>query len=177
MVTHSPILHGGSVKRATVKELHSLIKYGTIHVPSPLRLLRLCNGKRCESWHTKTVKHANQGLGTFLCNACLTKGPESLAVRIPPSLATTRTHNQRVSFDFDVTNKNIHSCILYSLRPSSVTKLSNEHIHIDIKMNVQARTRLSFLPRTRQKVASRGEQSTSALMGYFAKIRESRNWR
>jgi hypothetical protein len=26
-------------------------------------------------------------------------------------------------------------------------------------MDVQARTRLSFLPRTRQKVASRGEQS------------------
>jgi hypothetical protein len=40
-------------------------------------------------------------------------------------------------------------------------KLSNEHIHINIKMNVQARTRLSFLPRTRQKVASRGKQSTS----------------
>jgi hypothetical protein len=31
-------------------------------------------------------------------------------------------------------------------------------------MNVQACTRLSFLPCTRQKVASRGEQSTSPLM-------------
>jgi hypothetical protein len=75
-----------------------------------------------------------------------------------------RTHNQRVSFDFDFTNKNIHSWILYTLRPSSVTKLSDEHIHINIKMNVQARTRLSFLPRTWQNVASRGEQSTSPLM-------------
>lgn len=77
---------------------------------------------------------------------------------------SARTHNQRVSFDFDVTNKNTHSCILYTLRPSSVTKLSNEHIHINIKMNVQACTRLSFLLRTRQKVASRGEQSTPPLM-------------
>jgi hypothetical protein len=66
----------------------------------------------------------------------------------------SRTHNHRVSFDFDVTNKNSHSCILYTLRPSSVTKLSNEHTHIDIKMNVQARTCLSFLPCTWQKVAS-----------------------
>jgi hypothetical protein len=104
MVTHSAMMHGGST-RATVKELHSLIKYGTIHVPSPLRLLRLCNGKRCESWNTKTVKHAVQGLGTFLCNACLTKGPESLAVRIPPSLATNMTSCQHIVNDERLTGR------------------------------------------------------------------------
>lgn len=82
MVTRSAVMYGGS-PRATVKELYSLIKDGTIHLPSPLRLLRLCNGRRCESCNIKKVKHANQGLGTFLCNPCLTKGPESFAVRIP----------------------------------------------------------------------------------------------
>jgi hypothetical protein len=49
-----------------------------------------------------------------------------------------RTHNHQVSFNFDITNNNIHSFILYTLRPSSVMTLSNEHIQINIKMNVQA---------------------------------------
>ena len=75
-----------------------------------------------------------------------------------------RVYNIQLWIFLFVTSKSKETLWLCVLGPASVMKLSNEHIHIDIKMNVQARTRLSFLPRTRQKVASRGEQSTSPLM-------------
>ena len=53
-------------------------------------LPRLRGGGRRESRSVKKVKHANQGLGTFLCNPRLAKGPESLAARAPPRARAQR---------------------------------------------------------------------------------------
>lgn len=81
IVVRSAIMHGGNAKR-TLSELYDLLKKDSIHMPSPLRLLRLVNGKQCEVCVTRKVNHANQGYGIFLCASCLIDGSEKHTVKI-----------------------------------------------------------------------------------------------
>jgi len=79
MVVHSALIHGGNAKK-TMEELYNMMKNRSIHVPSPLRLLRLANGKRCEFCVNKSVNSLYNGLniGAFSCWECLTKGDDPL---------------------------------------------------------------------------------------------------
>eukprot|EP00986_Skeletonema_menzelii_P008535 scaffold3629_cov123-Skeletonema_menzelii.AAC.1 len=73
MVVQSALIHGGNAKR-TMEELHELMSNHSIHVPSPLRLLRLANGKRCEFCFTSGTNHVRPGLGVFACWECVVSG-------------------------------------------------------------------------------------------------------
>ncbi|KAL3903861.1 MAG: hypothetical protein SGILL_010285, partial [Bacillariaceae sp.] len=68
----SALIHGGFAKK-TVTELHSLMSKKAMHIPSPLRLLRLMNGKRCEFCHNEKVNHVRPCLGVFACWNCVTE--------------------------------------------------------------------------------------------------------
>ena len=79
MVVQSALIHRGNAKK-TMEEMFKLMKKHSIHVPSPLRLLRLANGKRCEFCLKKSVNSLYQDLniGCFSCWDCLTKGEDPL---------------------------------------------------------------------------------------------------
>lgn len=81
IVVRSAIMHGGNAK-TTVSELYELLKNDAMHTPSPGRLLRLVNGKRCEVCNSRKVKHANPRYGLFLCSSCLIDGAEKHTVKI-----------------------------------------------------------------------------------------------
>lgn len=83
-VVRSAMISGGNAKR-TMTELSYLIKRQSIVIPSPLRLLRLTNGRycehgalQCENGEKKKVSHVRPGQGIFLCWECLTKSTEKL---------------------------------------------------------------------------------------------------
>lgn len=69
IVVRSALIHGGHAKK-TMTELYELMSTRAIHVPSPLRLLRLVNGKRCEFCCSKAVHHVRAKLGVFSCGTC-----------------------------------------------------------------------------------------------------------
>ena len=85
MVVRSSIMHGGHAKR-TIEELYKLMSVGAMHIPSPLRLLRLVNGKICECCSRESVNFVRPCTGIFACWTCttdrgLTKGWNTTWVR------------------------------------------------------------------------------------------------
>jgi len=77
MVVQCALIHGGHAKK-TMEELYNMMSTHSIHVPSPLRLLRLANGKRCEFCNNKSVNSLYSGLNiaAFSCWDCLAKGDD-----------------------------------------------------------------------------------------------------
>lgn len=75
IIVTSAMIHGGH-GATTIKELYKLMKDCSIHIPSPMRLLRLINGKRCEICFHNKVNHVRPKTGVFACWICLT-GEES----------------------------------------------------------------------------------------------------
>ncbi len=75
MVVQSALIHGGHAKK-TMEELYNLMKMHSIHPPSPLRLLRLANGKRCEFCLQSGTNHVRPGLGVFACWDCVSSGKQ-----------------------------------------------------------------------------------------------------
>eukprot|EP00957_Ditylum_brightwellii_P203513 15334953-Ditylum_brightwellii.AAC.1 len=73
LVVKSAMIKGGHARR-TMDELYALHKRGSIHPTSPLRLLRLANGKRCEFCFIKRANFVKPGYGVFCCSACCTIG-------------------------------------------------------------------------------------------------------
>jgi hypothetical protein len=71
MVIKSALVHGGHGK-STMEVVYSLTSVHAMHIPSPLRLLRLVNGKICEFCLNDKVNHARPGIGVFACWACVT---------------------------------------------------------------------------------------------------------
>ena len=73
MVVKSAMIQGGGGARDCMRTINDLMVRQEIHVPSPLRLLRLVNCKRCEFCNvTKLVPSAMVWrLGVFACRACL----------------------------------------------------------------------------------------------------------
>ena len=71
MVIKSALVHGGHAK-STMEVLFTLTSKHAMHIPSPLRLLRLVNGKVCEFCLNDKVNHARPGIGVFACWACVT---------------------------------------------------------------------------------------------------------
>lgn len=71
IVVYAGISSGG-LSEQIIRLLHNLLQRGAIHVPSPLRLLKLINGKLCESCKEKKMNIlAIQHFSMFLCKACL----------------------------------------------------------------------------------------------------------
>ena len=79
MVVRSALIHGDNAKK-TFEELYKLMKNHSIHPPSPLRLLRLANGRKCEFCQEKSVLslYQDMNIGAFSCWNCLTKGEDPL---------------------------------------------------------------------------------------------------
>ncbi|KAL7541056.1 hypothetical protein ACHAWF_006847 [Thalassiosira exigua] len=71
LVVQSALVHGGHAKKS-MEELHALTSVRSIHVPSPLRLLRIANGKVCEFCREDKVNHVRPGIGVFACWDCVT---------------------------------------------------------------------------------------------------------
>lgn len=92
-------------QKNTVEDLYYLLKNDTIFTPSPLRLLRLVNGRRCEACNKTKVKHANQCLGTFLCSPCLGQGDDRYNTRLTPRKARKARGYEQVIQDDRITGR------------------------------------------------------------------------
>ena len=66
-VIRSALLGGDKDAQITMKRLVELIRRGQIFVPSPVRMLRLARGKRCEFCHAHRVEHVSRYFGVFGC--------------------------------------------------------------------------------------------------------------
>ena len=86
MVVRSALIHGDNAKK-TFEELYKLMKNHSIHPPSPLRLLRLANGRKCEFCCKKNVLslYQDMNIGAFSCWQCLTKAPDPLTMAFKSS--------------------------------------------------------------------------------------------
>lgn len=76
MVVRSALFAGG-YSMISMNELYKVMKSRSIHPPSPLRLLRLSVGKKCEiclnELNKKRARHVRKGFGLFVCWHCTTK--------------------------------------------------------------------------------------------------------
>jgi hypothetical protein len=71
-VVRSALISGGHAKRTASEIIELALKRKTLYLPTPLRLLRLVNGKTCETENcTALVKHIRPGYGLFFCWSCL----------------------------------------------------------------------------------------------------------
>jgi len=80
-VVRSALCRGGHAK-TSVERIVKLVRDGsrTIWTPSPLRLLRLVNGKRCERCNQGKVNLVSADFGFFLCSGrCLPKYSKKVA--------------------------------------------------------------------------------------------------
>jgi hypothetical protein len=66
-VVRSALMRGGRAQQ-TITRITRLVKDRRIFVPSALRLLRLCNGKRCEKCNENRVNWVNHHFGVFFCS-------------------------------------------------------------------------------------------------------------
>ena len=65
-VVRSALMQGGHSK-TSMERLMVLIENKCIWIPSPLRMLRLCNGKTCERCFTGRVHLVSEHYGVFFC--------------------------------------------------------------------------------------------------------------
>lgn len=65
-VVRSALFQGGHAK-TSMERLVPLIKRRCIWTPSPIRMLRLVNGKRCERCNQERVNLVSDSYGTFFC--------------------------------------------------------------------------------------------------------------
>lgn len=73
MVLHSALAYGKYPKRSMI-EIEKLMKNYSIHVPSPMRLLRLACGTLCEVCFQNKVNFVRPNYGLFVCFDCLKAG-------------------------------------------------------------------------------------------------------
>jgi len=76
-VIRSALYQGGKA-RQNINRLKSLIEERKIWIPSPCRILRLCNGKRCEKCNDCKVTSVSKQFGLFICDHCLENSLTSL---------------------------------------------------------------------------------------------------
>ncbi|ORY38395.1 hypothetical protein BCR33DRAFT_769203 [Rhizoclosmatium globosum] len=71
-VLQSILFHASKSGKKSVNIVIGLLKQGRIHPPSPLRLLRIANGKRCEKKGcSDRVLHVRPDYGLHVCFQCL----------------------------------------------------------------------------------------------------------
>ena len=90
IVFQSVLLRGGNsgYSRKTLESIMNLTRSGKIYIPSPMRILRLCCGKRCESIGcSNRVPSVQADFGIFLCKDCL----NNMIVHISNYVSNIRT--------------------------------------------------------------------------------------
>jgi len=70
MVVKAALCAGGKAKTSII-EICRLEKKASIYPPSPMRLLRLLNGKKCEICLKNSVAHVRLEFGNFVCWDCI----------------------------------------------------------------------------------------------------------
>ena len=119
------MIHGGYAK-STIKILFPLLLNDIIHIPSPMRLLRLVNGKRCEFCNTKRVNHVRPGFGVFTSMTCLTKnGDKTLTSILIPSYCFEGFENPRNNLvrkhrRIDLRLSNSSCCVWHADRTATI---------------------------------------------------------
>ena len=73
MVVKAAMSAGGNAK-ISINEICRLEENASIYPPSPMRLLRLVNGKRCEICLQHSVSHVRVDFGNFVCWQCIVFG-------------------------------------------------------------------------------------------------------
>ncbi|GKY91989.1 hypothetical protein MPSEU_000170500 [Mayamaea pseudoterrestris] len=68
-VLRSSMMHGGYAKSST-ERIVSLVQQNKIHVPSPMRMLRIANGRRCENCLRDKVNVLSADYGVFFGRRC-----------------------------------------------------------------------------------------------------------
>lgn len=74
-IVRAALYQGGHAK-TNLERILAMIRgprRGSILVPSPLRMLRLCIGRHCELCRKKRVNFVSQHFGVFFCKGCLDK--------------------------------------------------------------------------------------------------------
>ena len=107
MVVKSALIHGGLGKKS-IEEIHQLMSNHSMHVPSPLRLLRIVNGKQCEFCFRRTqkkVNHVRPGLGVFACWNCVTERCPNAAINGSRGSLTKVWKRSWARYKRDGTNK------------------------------------------------------------------------
>mmetsp|Transcript_23451 Transcript_23451/g.46757 ORF Transcript_23451/g.46757 Transcript_23451/m.46757 type:complete len:568 (+) Transcript_23451:122-1825(+) len=74
MVLKSAIMTGSPSVQKTMGDIRQLMSSRAIQAPSPLRLLRLACGTRCEICCVTAMKSTSKGLGMFVCWKCVNQG-------------------------------------------------------------------------------------------------------
>jgi len=97
LVIRSALIHGGHAHQ-TMVELHKLMQNKALHIPSPLRLLRLVNGKRCKRCNQSKVNFVRPCVGVFACWDCTTT---SLTKPWKMTWARYRDHTDEYDAIFD----------------------------------------------------------------------------
>jgi len=65
-IVRSALINGGHTKKS-MERIFELVKSRKIWIPSALRLLRICNGKRCERCNKGKVNFVSGDYGVFFC--------------------------------------------------------------------------------------------------------------
>ena len=78
-VLRSSLLRGDATHRTSLELIIELCRSGKIYIPSPIRLLRLMNGCRCElpsCRNTQKISDTSEKLkfGLYICSKCYPKG-------------------------------------------------------------------------------------------------------
>ena len=90
-VVKAALYHGGHAK-TNVERMIEMIRTHRILVPSPLRFLRLCIGRRCECCHVKRVNFVSF-FGVFFCKGCLeNEGYVATIRRFDPMFSCVSNH-------------------------------------------------------------------------------------
>mmetsp|Transcript_26949 Transcript_26949/g.65440 ORF Transcript_26949/g.65440 Transcript_26949/m.65440 type:complete len:593 (-) Transcript_26949:121-1899(-) len=69
-VVRAAMMRGG-FGATSLERMVLLINHGLIWVPSPIRLLRVVCGKRCEKCSDGSPRYASASFGVFLCDKCI----------------------------------------------------------------------------------------------------------
>ncbi|CAB9503793.1 expressed unknown protein [Seminavis robusta] len=93
-VVRSALMHGGHAQQS-MTNLVELVRHCSIWTPTALRLLRLCNGRRCEHCNAARVNCVNKDYGLFLCwNNCITSNHFSKKVGMNKKWKPLVTHDR-----------------------------------------------------------------------------------
>ena len=104
MVVQSAMMSGGR-SLTTIKKLMPLMDEGSIHVPSPQRLLRLINAKRCEFCLTNKVSDIRSTFAFAVCWLCQTRNLTETIVKTTKNYQNNRYASDAISDHYRVSAK------------------------------------------------------------------------
>jgi hypothetical protein len=73
-VLRSSLYRGNATHRTSLESIVTICRSGKIYIPSPVRLLRLMNGRRCElpsCPYAQKIKYTSENFGLHICFDCI----------------------------------------------------------------------------------------------------------